>query len=264
MALDPFDWTCPHCNRPQTVTENNYHRSFSKLHVGETVHGELGLSWTAIRCMNPQCKELTLDAIVTPAEWKGNNWVLKSPAIDRWRLRPSSAAKPQPAYIPAALREDYLEACLIKDLSPKASATLSRRCLQGMIRDFCGIAKGSLNEEISTLRKLVEADNAPKGVEAETMEAIDAVREIGNIGAHMEKDIGLIVEVEPNEAQALIELIEMLFEEWYVARHERQLKLERVKAIAGDKKAVKAAHKTKGAIPVPEEVSPEPDEQQAE
>ena len=30
-------------------------------------------------------------------------------------------------------------------------------------------------------------------------QAIDAVRSIGNIGAHMEKDINLIVDVDPEE-----------------------------------------------------------------
>jgi hypothetical protein len=33
------------------------------------------------------------------------------------------------------------------------------------------------------------------------VDAIDHVRKIGNIGAHMEADINVIVEVEPKEAQ---------------------------------------------------------------
>ena len=55
---------------------------------------------------------------------------------------PESDAKPQPEFIPEAIRQDYREACRIRDLSPKASATLARRCLQGMIRDFCAITRG--------------------------------------------------------------------------------------------------------------------------
>jgi hypothetical protein len=43
------------------------------------------------------------------------------------------------------------------------------------------------------------------------VEAIDIVRNIGNIGAHMEADINVIVDVDPDEAQTLIELIETLF-----------------------------------------------------
>ena len=41
----------------------------------------------------------------------------------------------------------------------------------------------------------------------------------------MEKDIDLIVEVDPDEAQKLIELAELLFEEWYVAQHTRTERL---------------------------------------
>ena len=104
------------------------------------------------------------------------------------------------------MRDDYYEACAIRDLSPKASATLTRRCLQGMIRDFCGIAKATLAKEIDALREALDNHTAPKGVTHESVEAIDAVRKVGNIGAHMEKDIALIVDVDPGEAQMLIEL----------------------------------------------------------
>ena len=37
-----------------------------------------------------------------------------------------------------------------------------------------------------------------------------AVRKVGNIGAHMEKDINVIVDVDPDEAQHLIGLITFL------------------------------------------------------
>lgn len=49
-----------------------------------------------------------------------------------------------------------------------------------------------------------------------------SVRRIGNIGAHMEKDINLIVDIEPDEAQKLIKLIELLLQQWYIERHNQQ------------------------------------------
>jgi hypothetical protein len=73
-----------------------------------------------------------------------------------------------------------------------------------------------------------------------TWKSIDAVRKVGNIGAHMEKDINLIIDVEPKEAYLLIELIEMLFEEWYIHRHERELKLKAIANLAEQKAADKA------------------------
>ncbi len=139
---------------------------------------------------------------------------------------------PLPSYIPGNITQDYVEACRIVSLSPKAAATLARRCLQGMIRDFCGITDSSLFREIAKLEALLTAGTAPKGVDAETIDAIHAVRKVGNVGAHMEKDVDVIVDVDPGEAQALIGLIEMLFADWYIARHKRQERLKGVIEIA--------------------------------
>jgi hypothetical protein len=156
--------------------------------------------------------------------------------LNYWRLMPESSAQPQPDYIPLPLRDDYYQACRIVDLSPKASATLSRRCLQGMIRDFCAISKSRLIDEIDELRDRVVQGHAPAGVTIESVEGIDQVRSIGNIGAHMERDIDLVVDVDPGEAEALVKLIELLFEEWYVTRNTRRERLATVSAIAEQKK----------------------------
>ena len=144
----------------------------------------------------------------------------------RVQLRPPAYARPVPEYVPAAIREDYLEACAIADLSPKASATLARRALQGMIRDFHRITKARLVDEIEALKPQVDPL---------VWQAIDAVRKVGNIGAHMEKDINVIVDVEPGEALQLIRLLEMLIQEWYVTRHRRQEELAAIIAMAAEK-----------------------------
>lgn len=128
-------------------------------------------------------------------------------------LQPKSSAKQFPDYIPEAIRQDYEEACAIVNLSPKASATLSRRCLQGMIRDFWRISKPTLNKEIDELKDKIPAD---------LWSSIDALRQLGNIGAHMEKDTNVIVDIDPNEANSLIQLIELLMKEWYINREERR------------------------------------------
>ncbi|KAI4445306.1 hypothetical protein C823_007813 [Eubacterium plexicaudatum ASF492] len=129
-------------------------------------------------------------------------------------LQPKSSAKQFPDYIPEAIRQDYEEACAIVNLSPKASATLSRRCLQGIIRDFWGISKARLIDEINELQNKIPAQQ---------WKVIDGIRRIGNIGAHMEKDINLIVDIDPDEAQKLIKLIEHLLDQWYINRHEQEL-----------------------------------------
>ena len=125
---------------------------------------------------------------------------------------PPVATNNVPDCIPTQIRDDYLEACAIADLSPKASATLARRCLQGMIRDFWGITEKNLAKEISALEGKVPPDQ---------WRVIDGIRRLGNIGAHMEADINTIVEIDADEAKKLLKLITLLFQEWYVQREER-------------------------------------------
>jgi hypothetical protein len=180
-------------------------------------------------CPNPKCRQKTIFARIQKCD---RNGYVEGKPIHSWDLLPESAAKPFPDYIPEQLRSDYSEACLIKNKSPKAAATLSRRCLQGMIRDFWGITKARLVDEIDELKTKVDSG---------TWDAIDSVRHVGNIGAHMEKDVNLIVDVEPDEAGLLIWLIETLFEEWYVARHDRDTKMKALTKLAVDKKAAKTA-----------------------
>jgi hypothetical protein len=108
-----------------------------------------------------------------------------------------------------------------------------------MIRDFCGIAQDTLDREIRELRSVVDNDKAPRGVTHESVDAIDNVRKVGNIGAHMEKDINLIVEIDPDEAQILIELVETLLEEWYVARDARTKRFASIAALRVEKDAAK-------------------------
>ena len=51
----------------------------------------------------------------------------------------------------------------------------------------------------------------------------------------MEKDVDLIVDIEPGEAQMLIELIELLFDEWYVEREKRAKRLAEITTLSAQK-----------------------------
>jgi hypothetical protein len=55
----------------------------------------------------------------------------------------------------------------------------------------------------------------------------------------MEKDINVIVDVDPGEAEELIKLIELLIEDWYVNRHKRQTQLKAVLKIKAEKDEAK-------------------------
>lgn len=241
--MDNFNWLCPYCGHAQTVVDKKNSWASRHISIDGLAEGSLSLTSFAIGCANPECEKLTLSVSLHPDKWNSNSFeydLLDTEAALSQRLLPESAAKPQPDYIPLQLREDYAEACRIRELSPKASATLARRVLQGMIRNFSGISKSRLIDEIRALRESVDGGKAPAGVTPESVDAIDHVRQVGNIGAHMEADVDHIIEVDPGEAGVLIELVEMLFDEWYVARHKRQKRLARVSEIAADKRRQKA------------------------
>jgi Domain of unknown function (DUF4145) len=231
-----YSWTCPYCNRIATITDNNVSNDKHEFKNGNREDSELWLETYAVVCPNPDCREYTINASLSKAAYNPGHqrWEREKPALMEWCLRPKSKAKPFPSYIPNPIMEDYQEACVILNDSPKASATLSRRCLQGIIRDFWGISKPRLVEEVNALQGKVDPS---------TWAAIDAVRSIGNIGAHMEKDINLIIDVDPGEAEMLIQLLETLFKEWYVNRNDRDEQMKQIVAIA----QAKAAQKVKPA-----------------
>lgn len=242
-------WVCPHCQVAQVVPPEKHFVEWQLIDIPGLKTPSARTLVNAYGCSNPDCLRLTARVAIYANVTRGR--ITQAEPVASAQLLPKGTSKPQPEYIPAALRDDYAEACAIREASPKASATLVRRCLQGMIRDFCGIQdKKTLYAEIEALRKMVDDGHAPSGVTAESVEAIDQVRGIGNIGAHMEHDINLIVDVDPDEAQMLIELVEMLFAEWYVARHVRRERLAKIRGIAADKQEARLAKPDEGAAAI--------------
>ena len=67
-------------------------------------------------------------------------------------------------------------------------------------------------------------------------ESIDALRKIGNIGAHMEKDVNCIVDITFEDASKLKAFVEYLLEQWYVNRHREEQFHTDLTAIFSDKK----------------------------
>ncbi|MEK4881440.1 MULTISPECIES: DUF4145 domain-containing protein [Paenibacillus] len=217
-------WTCPFCNRITTITEYDKKTGGIDLNL-KNKYGPKKAIFLFVVCPNPDCKEYVLTASLFNGEHE-NGLIARKEHVNTWNLVPGSQAKVFPEYVPSVIIDDYREACLIKELSPKASATLSRRCIQGIIRDHWGIKKNRLIDEIEAIKGKVDPL---------TWDAIDAVRKIGNIGAHMEKDINVIIDVEPDEAALLVELIEVLIYDWYITSYERKQRFQNIVGISDSK-----------------------------
>jgi hypothetical protein len=122
-------------------------------------------------------------------------------------IYPKFPVKNLDAEIPDIYKKDFLEAFKVLQISPKASAALSRRILQHIFREELGINEKSLAKEID---EFLQKTDVPSGLR----EIVDAIRNVGNFAAHPLKDTntGQIVEVEEGEAEWLLEVNEALFD----------------------------------------------------
>lgn len=150
-----------------------------------------------------------------------------------WPTPQNVFQKSVPEEVPSVLKTDYIEARLVLDLSPKASAALSRRVLQTLIRENEGIRNRTLSQEINTL---LEENRLP----AYISDVIDGIRHYGNFSAHQSEDLvtGDVIDVEPGEAEWLLEIIEDLFDFYYVRPRKSLMRKE-----ALNKKLIAAGYK---------------------
>lgn len=197
------NFTCPYCQSLFAIHSSTY-RSVIVCKNGHFTTFEDPSAVEVEFFICPKCKKITVKST-------GRGTETSFPCTP---LQPNSTARKFPDYIPESIRQDYEEACAIVSLSPKASATLSRRCLQGMIRDFWKITdKKRLVDEIDALQDKVPASQ---------WKILNSIRRIGNIGAHPEADVNLIIDIEPEDAQKLISIIELLIRQWYIERHDQE------------------------------------------
>jgi hypothetical protein len=141
-------------------------------------------------------------------------------AASEWMVYPKGSTRPSlPASVPDEFAADYREAAIVLTDSPKASAALSRRCLQHLLREKAGVKKADLSKEI---QEVIDSRDLPTHLS----EAIDAVRNHGNFAAHPLKSqsTGEVVDVEPGEAEWNLDVLDELFDHYFVqpARFEAQ------------------------------------------
>lgn len=191
---------CPHC-----IVEIN--PNFEQRYLGSDKENY----WSVfhMNCPNPKCGKKIIDL----ASGQPNHNLSGLSKID-WRqaIRPFTSSRPPvPSEVETIFASDYNEACLILTLSPKASAALSRRCLQNILREKAGVKKGDLANEI---QQTIDSKSLPSHLS----ESIDAIRNIGNFAAHPLKSTstGEIIDVEVGEAEWLLDVIEALFDFYFV------------------------------------------------
>jgi hypothetical protein len=123
----------------------------------------------------------------------------------------SSGRAPVPPEVPEEYASLAREAGWILADSPRASAALSRRCLQQLLRDKAGAPPDDLYKEIQWA---IANANLP----SHASECLHDLREIGNMAAHPKKSTatGEHLEVEAGEAEWTLETLDVLFDHFFV------------------------------------------------
>ncbi len=189
---------CRHC-----LVE--FHPRKTNFYLGTDKDGVWGI--TCFDC--PACNRMNLYLVNGKFDHKSKKFDTIN-SISSIRPKGSSHS-PCPSEVPPSIAEDYEEACIVLPDSPKASAALSRRCLQNLLRDVGKVKPGNLANEI---QQVIDSGNLPSHL----VKALDMVRQIGNFAAHPMKSnsTGEIVPVEPEEAEWDLEVLEALFDFYYV------------------------------------------------
>jgi hypothetical protein len=192
---------CPHC-------QTEIHGNPQTLPMGNDLDGQ----WATVRHTCPSCRRIIVFIVCA----KGFNGAgagefavdVKKVVLGYPRVSSRPAAPPE---VPEDFASDYREAALVLLDSPKASAALGRRCLQHILREKAGVSRSDLAHEIEEVlaRNLLPSHLA---------EAVDAIRNLGNFAAHpmKSKSSGEILPVEPGEAEWTLDVLDGLFDFFFV------------------------------------------------
>jgi Domain of unknown function (DUF4145) len=219
---------CPHCGI-------DFHEDWATASmVGEqgvpvvaTVRGK-SVRWEYMTTRCSKCRDIIIEIGAT---FEQTHVTLVKPRM----VYPIGANRgPVPPEVPSPIAEDYIEACNALPISAKASAALSRRCLQNILHG-AGYKGRDLAAEIDLL--LAESD-PKKGIPLRLRTTVDGIRHFGNFSAHPinDKTSLQIIDVEPEEAEWCLEMIEEMFEHFYVGPEvakARKSALDQKLALAG-------------------------------
>ncbi len=197
---------CPHCD---TAINLDTEESGTWL-TDDFKETKMGYDVAFGHC--PECDELIVSlrrGIAKQA--KGYDYYELDDVTSEEIIYPKFTNRKVETEVPERYKRDFIEACSVLTLSAKASAALSRRILQDVLIEKFSIKHRSLDKQIE---EFITRTDVPSYLS----QAVDAIRSIGNFAAHPLKDTntGEIIEVEPGEAEWLLDVLEILFDFTFV------------------------------------------------
>jgi hypothetical protein len=153
---------CPHCNDSFFYKEAG---SSAYEYSADNLPNEDITGYDLTHGFCPSCRELIV--MLRDGEYVSSSMgeYLRDPT-NKDILYPKYAKRPVEPEVPDEYRADYEEAAAVLSLSPKASAAISRRLLQNILRDKFKIKRSSLAREIESFLQLKDIPSYLSGAQA--------------------------------------------------------------------------------------------------
>jgi len=192
---------CPHCL-------TSFHDNPTTINIGVDKDG----GWILTMQVCASCQRFILSlSNGEPLFSQGSFRAISSLRKELLIWPKDSIRPPCPPEVPSELADDYLEAGLVLVDSPKSAAALGRRCLQHLLLREAKVKSGNLANQI---QQVIDSGRLPSHL----VDSIDAIRNIGNFAAHPMKSeqTGEILDIEPGEAEWTLDVLESLFDFYFV------------------------------------------------
>jgi hypothetical protein len=188
---------CPHCKIEFHGTEQQ-----------KWIANDKEASWTIVWYRCPSCELATLNLV-------GQKYYKETGSyeeISRKIIHPQEGIKfNAPIEVPLHIANDFNEASRVFEFSKMSASALARRCLQNIIREAIGIEKPLLSDAIQSV---IDSGKLPPHIS----DALDMVKTTANFEKYPEKSSNpsAITDVDNVEAEWLLDVLEVLFDFYYV------------------------------------------------
>lgn len=213
---------CPHCGK-------SVHEEWNTS-IGELTNEDEFKGFQLAYMVCPSCDNVIVDIMIGNASISavgGKTYVDSiedDEDFEEHRIWPRKGfSRKAHGSVPPHIAKDFEEATLVLPFSPKASAALSRRCLQNILVEAGGVTKKDLVDQIN---EAVEKN----GFTPSVRRLLGAIRTVGNFAAHPMKDknTGEILDVEEGEAELNVSTLESLMDYFYIRPLEEQKKIDEI------------------------------------
>src|ERR1700733_13977149 len=131
---------CPHCRIGVNI-------NFSSQMIWAGMKDGQPVGWQTRTGPCPECQKVVIYLELGIQSRVGNSTVIGQ-VIESRIAYPSGKNRPCPLEVPADVARDFIQAVQVLPLSPQASAALTRRCLQHILKKYALAKKKDLADQI--------------------------------------------------------------------------------------------------------------------